>query len=80
MKKNFLEEVNDRTNNNTLENITRELESKVRKEDKATRRTFLIDDELLLRLDSVSDGKPKGTKTKIVEEALRRVLDEIEGR
>lgn len=42
------------------------------------RATFLIERELLDRLDQLASDRPRGFKTALVNEALRRILDEIE--
>jgi hypothetical protein len=42
------------------------------------RQTYLIDKNLLSRLDRIAKNQPKGFKTAVVNEGIRRVLDEIE--
>ena len=42
------------------------------------RQTYLIHKELISRLERISKGQPKGFKTAVVNEGIRRVLDEIE--
>ena len=42
------------------------------------RQTYLIHKELISRLERISRGQPKGFKTAVVNEGIRRVLDEIE--
>lgn len=44
-------------------------------EDTHTRKTYLIDNQLLAELDAVSAGKKKGFKTKIINTGLRIVLE-----
>lgn len=47
-------------------------------EEKHKRATFFIDRELLDRLDRLASGRERGFKTAVVNEALRRILDELE--
>jgi hypothetical protein len=42
------------------------------------RATFLYEKELLSRLDKLATGRARGFKTAVVNEALRRLLDELE--
>jgi hypothetical protein len=42
------------------------------------RQTYLIDKELISRLERLAKEQPKGFKTAVVNEGIRRVLDEIE--
>lgn len=47
-------------------------------EDTHTRGTFLIQNELLERLDALAKGQKRGFKTKLVNHALKEFLDQIE--
>lgn len=42
------------------------------------RQTYLIDKDLIRRLERLAKRQPKGFKTAVVNEGIRRVLDEIE--
>ncbi|MEK4566968.1 hypothetical protein MKX54_20025 [Alkalihalobacillus sp. FSL R5-0424] len=47
-------------------------------EDTHTRGTFLIQNELLERLDALAKGQKRGFKTKLVNHALKEFLDQVE--
>ena len=47
-------------------------------EDTHTRGTFLIQNELLERLDALAKGQKRGFKTKLVNYALKEFLDQAE--
>lgn len=49
-------------------------------EDTHTRGTFLIQNDLLKRLDTLAKGQKRGFKTKLVNYALKDFLDEVEKR
>lgn len=87
MDKNLFEDVNEQLEDkNDYERGWEEKRSRQRVEDTSKRATFLIKNELLARLDALaqnekrSSGTNKGYKTHIVNEALRKALDEIEGK
>jgi predicted DNA-binding protein len=64
--KNFLEQFHKKASRPTVEETHR-------------RATFLIENELLERLNRLASDRPRGFKTAVVNEGIRRVLDEIEG-
>lgn len=49
-------------------------------EDTHRRQTYLIHKELIKRLDRLARRQPKGFKTAVINEGIRRVLDEVEGK
>jgi len=63
--KSFMEQFQKKINRPTVEQTHR-------------RQTYLIHKELISRLERISKGQPKGFKTAVVNEGIRRVLDEIE--
>ncbi len=70
----------DKTTQDVKNDLVKAFEEKQNKErvnDTHTRRTFLVRDDLLERLDLVSEGK-RGFKTLLINKALEAVLDEVE--
>lgn len=63
--KDFLEQFQEKENRPTVEETHK-------------RATFLIEQELLERMDRLASGRARGFKTALVNEAIRRMLDEIE--
>ena len=66
-KEGFIEQFKEKATRKTVEETHR-------------RQTYLIDNELIKRLDRLARRQPKGFKTAVVNEGIRRVLDEIEGK
>lgn len=48
------------------------------KENAPVRTTFLLEAELSQRLDKLAEGKKRGIKTKFLNQAVKRLLDELE--
>lgn len=63
----FIEQFKEKTTRKTVEETHR-------------RQTYLIDKELIKRLDRLARRQPKGFKTAVINEGIRRVLDEVEGK
>ncbi|MFD1394400.1 hypothetical protein ACFQ40_01220 [Kroppenstedtia eburnea] len=63
----FIEQFKERTTRKTVEETHR-------------RQTYLIENDLIKRLDKLARRQPKGFKTAVVNEGIRRVLDEVEGK
>lgn len=84
---NMFDEMNEQLEEkNDISRGWEEKRKKLRVEDTSTRATFLIQNDLISRLDQLaqnekrSSGTNRGYKTHVVNEALRRALDEIEGK
>jgi hypothetical protein len=63
--KDFMERFQEKVNRPTFEKTHK-------------RATFLVEKELLERLERLVAEQPRGFKTALINEALRRLLDEIE--
>ena len=49
-------------------------------EDTHTRQTYLIRNDLIKRMDKLAKNKARGFKTMLVNHAIEKVLEELEGR
>lgn len=56
----------------------REQERRMSAEDRYKRATFLVEHELLDRLNSISSGQKRGFKTWLINQAIADILDQIE--
>jgi hypothetical protein len=69
-------EINDNVNNDFFDKLLGEDKEIKKKEDTQTLRGFYIENDLLAILDSLASNGGKGLKSKIVNEALRRVFQD----
>lgn len=52
--------------------------SKPKAQDLQKRQTYMIDKDLIARMDRLSEGKPRGFKVWLVNEALREKINRLE--
>ncbi|MED0737848.1 hypothetical protein [Aneurinibacillus thermoaerophilus] len=68
------------SNNKSFIDSFLEKKKKATVEETHTRQTFLIHNELLKRMNKAARGRERGFKTALVNEAIKRILDEIEAK
>ncbi|GEN35938.1 hypothetical protein [Aneurinibacillus danicus] len=68
------------SNNKSFIDSFLEKKKKATVEDTHTRQTFLIHNDLLKRMNKAARGRERGFKTALVNEAIKRILDEIEAK
>jgi hypothetical protein len=68
------------SNNKSFIDSFLEKKKKATVEETHTRQTFLIHNDLLKRMNKAAKGRERGFKTALVNEAIKRMLDEIEAK
>lgn len=69
-------------NNNTEQSFLAKFQTKKKPtvEETHTRQTYLIRNDLIKRLEKIAKKQDRGFKTALVNEGIKRLLDELEGK